>query len=65
MLKRDGALDLAATPEERLLAGQGERAAVYGDARSASARGERYHAAARAGANIEYMLAEGYLPVDY
>lgn len=50
---------------ERLLAGRGERAAVYGDARSASARGERYHAAARAGANIEYMLAEGYLPVDY
>lgn len=31
----------------------------------ASARGEGYHAAVRAGAELEYMLADGYLPVDY
>lgn len=50
----------------QLMAAMGEpEAALYLGARSASARGEKYHAAARAGTNIEYMLAEGYLPVDY
>jgi len=37
----------------------------YAGERSASARGDRYHAAARMGDEVTYMLAEGYLPIDY
>lgn len=51
---------------ERLMRACGDEAATgYRDGVSASARGARCHAAARAGSEIEYMLADGYLPVDY
>ena len=40
-------------------------ATQYRGERSCSARGARYHAAVRAGEQTEYMIAEGYLPVEY
>lgn len=59
---RNRAADIAV----RLLARAGEAAIThYSGRHSASVRGARYHAAVRTGPNIEYMLAEGYLPIDY
>lgn len=61
-IKADDALWAA----ERLLNAAGECAAShYRGVNSASVRGAKYHAAVRAGACAEYMIAEGYLPVDY
>ena len=40
-------------------------ATQYRGERSCSARGTRYHAAVCAGECAEYMIAEGYLPVEY
>lgn len=51
----------------RLLSAAGDGAvSAYSQGRCASANGARYQAAARAGDDgIWYMLAEGYLPIDY
>lgn len=60
-----GAAELAAQAE-RLLEACGDAALTrYVGPGCASARGADYHAAVRAGATLEYMLADGYLPVDY
>ena len=40
-------------------------ATQYRGERSCSARGSSYHAAVRSGECAEYMIAEGYLPVEY
>lgn len=58
----DAALDMTL----RLLMQTGDRVrGSYASGRSASARGDRYHAAVRMGDDVIYMLAEGYLPIDY
>ena len=51
----------------RLLSAVGDDVgSAYSQGRCASANGARYQAAARAGGDgIWYMLAEGYLPIDY
>lgn len=51
----------------RLLSAVGDDVgSAYSQGRCASANGARYQAAARAGDDgIWYMLAEGYLPIDY
>lgn len=64
-LRHDAGAALQAVTK-RLLSGVDDSAVTqYQGMNSASARGRRYHAAARAGNDITYMLAEGYLPVDY
>lgn len=65
---RGGRLETAdmADKADDMLASVGDAAIThYRGTRSYSARGAEYHAAVRAGERAEYMIAEGYLPVDY
>ncbi len=62
---RDLGATLSDAPRRLLAACADESRTSYVGANCASARGARYHAAVRAGAVLTYMLADGYLPIDY
>ena len=57
--------DMADKVEDMLGVVGDASATQYRGERSCSARGSRYHAAVCAGECAEYMIAEGYLPVEY